>query len=746
MTRIGLIAALLAAVLAPPCASAQDSTAAIAYRDPGIRLLRSMVEANPDEKSYRIRLAGSLFEAGQYAEAAEHYAEYMEGVQVAPHIVRNYLFALTQTEGSLAAGERTASKYAEIYPTDAEILMRLGYFRLWQGKFSSALETCRRASTLDPVNEQIAECAEQAANPPTGIRGSSTIDRLTKELRSAGLVDSDRTEIRFRLAAELSKAGRYQEAWDHLLTLEPAYGTSARWLDAFLTVEKGLTRPDGSSPMYPIDRLTFLLRARPGDRELRLRLADALIEEQRFSEALGVLTAPGRLRLEDDAYGDRIRRIVDLREARALERIAELTGDPTGGATAPDDLTELTSHFMVLGRGREALETCERLTTAHPRDVDAGLYCMNVLSGLGYAGRAVAEADRLERLFPSDETVRRRTLIVRLESGRLDEAMHRRLDGLLTDPSDPELLLAAAGYHAGEGRMDRARALLDRLPPPDVTDPHASRRHTLEVLIDRETRRSDIEREHELLRDARRLAAAARDETGTVAGEVSGRYRDAVDAYERYFEARGVRTRPELLELAAVHAAAGDHRQALSILHALEDEFHDGDVLRLIARIRMDMGDAGGALAALDRLIAERPRDWEARLWRADVLAGLGYHEEALAIYDRVPEGTGTTYAVAQRRAIVVNEARGAGAAGDWSGLDYAGILAPNADGVRARGGGTTYDRWGQGMQTHVTTPIGLVVLAGIDSHFLSGTRRLVPDSETVAGRINRLWTGGIFD
>lgn len=737
LLRAGLVAALTAAfATAAPFARAQDSSRVapdslepIQTSDPGIELLRSMVRAGPDVKSVRLRLAQALFEGRQYAEAAEHYAEYISGLQASPQIIRNYLFALAQVDGGLAAGERTALEYSRIYPTDAEIHMRLGYFRLWQGKHRLALASCEQALRLDPRSEQSAACVRQASGPAPAAGGSHPVDRLARQLRADPGDDSGR----FRLVGMLVEADRFQEAWNHLLVLEPEYGYTARWLDEFLKVESGLARPDGSSSMYEVDRYTFLLRAYPDDDELRFRLVDLLVEKDRFAEAMDVLTAPGRMDVRDSGYAERLRLIMHRREAHARRRVAHLTDRTDGRRLRADELAELASHYATLGLGRRALDTCLALTDSFPREMAEAVYCMRTLAGLGYAEAALAEADRLARLESEDENLHREILLIRLEAGELDSDSMRLLDEMIETADDVELLLAAAGYRVRQGRLEDAKALLDSIPDSRGTPDYSPRREALGILIDRELVRTRIEDTNEVLREARRLSAA-------------GNHREAVAAYERYFEERGRRTRPELLELASVHVAAGEYKQALSILFALEQTFHDADVLKRIARVQMDVDDAGGALASLDRLVAERPRDWEARLWRADVLAGLGYYEEALAVYDDVPEAVGSTYAVDARRTMIQNEMSGGPDVGDWSGLDYAGILAPSADGVRARGGGTAYDRWSQGMQTHVTTPIGLVVLAGIDSHFLSGTRRLVPDSETVRGRVNRIWAGGIFD
>ena len=157
--------------------------------------------------------------------------------------------------------------------------------------------------------------------------------------------------------------------------------------------------------------------------------------------------------------------------------------------------------------------------------------------------------------------------------------------------------------------------------------------------------------------------------------------------------------------------------------------------------------DWSGALATLERLQRENPRDYEVRFMQAESMRQLGLYAQARAIYQEALLIVEDSPTVEERTVSIDADVRAAIAeSGEWTGMDFAGLIVPTASATRSRGGGTQYDRWAQGMQTQVTLPINTVLSAGINSHFISGSRRLVPGSEIVRGRVNQLFGNAFLD
>jgi Tfp pilus assembly protein PilF len=112
------------------------------------------------------------------------------------------------------------------------------------------------------------------------------------------------------------------------------------------------------------------------------------------------------------------------------------------------------------------------------------------------------------------------------------------------------------------------------------------------------------------------------------------------------------RARPDDLGLATAFArraiqasrASGDPRHlgqaraALAPWWNASDAPHDALLLR--ATIKQSLHDFDGALADLDRLLAEAPHDAQARLTRATVRNVIGRHADAIADCEALPAGT----------------------------------------------------------------------------------------------------------
>ncbi len=772
--------------------------------------LRRLVELNPSNLAYKIRYADALFSARQFRAAAEQYGEYLEETQGTPDIVQSYLIAIAGYEGDNDLGERVAEKYTRIYSNNDDLWMRLGYFRLWQNEYQLAQEACDQALRLNPSNREAKDCLATSQDPGLAGGNQLSqypIDVLFRELNANPsdddarfrlvdlLVDAGRyfearqqldilaprhrnttawterfrlvenrlqtepasqqgpsmfivdrlqravaaspsnNELRFDLAEALIKYDRFFEAYDELLVLEEDFGTTDRWLRAFVQVDQGLTRQEGASPIYPIDRLTFLLRADPADRQTRYNLVDEFVAAERYAEAYDTLIDPRYADPTDPGYQARLESIERTRQTMARQRIDELT---LVLADSPDNvaaLREIIANYNIVGRSDDAIRAYVRLIELRPEDHAIRAAYINALRLGGYPAQAVEQARWLADRDSANPDIQRLYVMTLFANGHLDARGESFLSALLAGPGaqDPELLFEAASYRLATRRVDDADALIERLEALDQNE-YAGRINTLKHLVARERMRMNEEEQTAVLNEARRQVSAKQ-------------YQAAVASYERYFEVRGKRTRGELVEYAQVLAAAGDFDESLSIFTALMQQKWEYPVAKEMARTQITREDYSGALATLERLQAENPRDYEVRFMQAEALRQLGMYVQAQAIYNEARNLAENSDYVEDRVVGIDGDIRAAVAeSGEWTGYDFAGVIVPTSNATRSRGGGTQYDRWAQGMQTQVTLPINTVLTAGVTSHFISGSRRLVPGSEIVRGRVNQIFTGGYVD
>jgi tetratricopeptide (TPR) repeat protein len=85
---------------------------------------------------------------------------------------------------------------------------------------------------------------------------------------------------------------------------------------------------------------------------------------------------------------------------------------------------------------------------------------VDVLSGLGEHGLALAQLDRAARLDPDLANVSINRAVLTIKSGDFSAATEHLERALLDDPDDPILRVTIAGIYRNHGRVSRADALL----------------------------------------------------------------------------------------------------------------------------------------------------------------------------------------------------------------------------------------------------------------------------------------------
>ncbi|MFT5141398.1 MAG: thioredoxin-like negative regulator of GroEL, partial [Thalassolituus oleivorans] len=557
------------------------------------------------------------------------------------------------------------------------------------------------------------------------------VDRLIRELKATPGDD----EKRFRLVEQLIKYNRYSEGWDQLILLREAHGESQRWLTHFISVDDGLAR--AGTPIYAIDRWTYRLAFDPSDSSVRYSLVDALTDEGRVAEALEVLTDARYSDPAHPGYQGRIRRVTELRYAIAEGRVRELEDQLVANPNDSEALREIVDHYLVLGRDDEAFEGYARLLSFEPGNDEQRARFAVALQSRGYYDQAIQQADYLLDRQPDNTTFQRVFVLASITQGNLDRLGEAYVENLMgsAGQTDPELLLVLAEYRLLSGDIEAADNYV-RTADALGDSRFSTRINTVEQLVARERIRLTEAGRIEILNEARTLAAERK-------------FGAAIDAYENYFESQGRRSRSELKELAQVHTAAADYVSALSILKALQDQTWEYDVAKDIARNQIYRQDYSGSLRTLEDLATRNPRDYEVKFLQADAYRELGLFTQAEAVYADATVLADASETVGERSiALDASMRRSLAESGEWQGMDFAGIIVPTTESVIARGGGTRYERWAQGMQTHVTIPsgYGTVIMAGVNSHFISGTRQLIPGSAESSGRVNQVFVAGFRD
>lgn len=382
--------------------------------------------------------------------------------------------------------------------------------------------------------------------------------------------------------------------------------------------------------------LEELTRSLPGDAVLWLDLADCAAKSGDKAAALSALKSARALPLNHDQLARLVRQYRDLREnALALEALRALTQGAPADAGAWLDESEAA---LEAGDRALALESARRALALKPspeaRRRAAGLYLK-----LGEPARAADTLSALARGGTPDAALWLETAEADAKAGRASQASQALARARASSPGAEHLRRAAALYRE-LGLSDDARAALAELVGVTPEDA-AARLEQAEAAVkagDRATalpalayarilepKPDDLQRAAALYRDLgeSRLELEALDELRRAAPGAegpdlarrwarlyseAGRHAEALDAWRRL--TRDSPRDGELwLDLASEASNAGDRAGALSALARARELPLKPEELHRAALLYQDAKDYPRALAILEELSRQSPRE-----------------------------------------------------------------------------------------------------------------------------------------
>lgn len=674
---------------------------------------RRQMQADPTNLTYRLQYADALRDAGRPGDAVEQYQWYLERTQGTPDVVTRYLVALAGT-GQHARGASEAARYLNLYPSSADLWMRLGYFRLWQGQFDAAEDAFRQSLAADPRHQEARRGLQEATAGARTRRDApaprtAAVERLQAQVQS----QPDRADLRFELIDELDRLGRHVEAFSELQALEPAHGESPRWRERFQRVDRALPE---DAEVFRIDRLTYRLALDPSDMRTRYAAVDALAEADRYAEALATLTAGGRFAGSGDAaYQARLQQLQDARLAHARRQQDAMSGRLARDPADREAARHLAATLPVLHANDEldtdldeAIALYERLLADRPADAEVRFQYAQLLTQSRQPGAAVEQSRRLLEIDPDDPRYVAQYVYAAIQQSPPPADTERVLQrGLRNHPNDQGLLLAAVTYYTSTAyeqpeNLDAAERYLQQAEAvgADLRDV-AARRQTIQAARDY------------------RLLTAARDAASR------GRYQEAIRGIESYHRVSGApMTRDARLELAQYHAAAGDRAAAIRLLEEAQQEEFTTDAQLAIARFRFDGRDYRGTLRALEPVLARQPGQPQALILQGDAYRELERYDDAEAAYRIVlNDFDAGARRDAEARLAFLDQISGFG-------TGFGVLVVPHVDIVWAGGDGLEYRRIAPGLDVQVTVPAPtpVTVTAGYQAHRISGTDLVLPE------------------
>lgn len=169
---------------------------------------------------------------------------------------------------------------AALDPASADVQAHLAYGLWMQGQFQPALNAARAALARDPENASAHRYAGRLLLLVGGDR-----QLAIRHLQRAVELNPEETDARFDLLTAYRAVGDVERAWAQLRLLRTAYPAE----DTRLLHAEGLLGYDQGRVSFAIDRFRQALAVAPNSSEAREGLGVALVQAERWPEAVAAL-------------------------------------------------------------------------------------------------------------------------------------------------------------------------------------------------------------------------------------------------------------------------------------------------------------------------------------------------------------------------------------------------------------------------------------------------------------------------
>ena len=426
------------------------------------RLLDGLIKANPKDPNLAAIRASQTIASGSEEQVEAEIRRLESIVRDSPRnpAVRQQLGRAYWARQRNAQALEQFKEAARLAPDYLAPRLALAQLSLDANDSATALQFAAEAVRLAPATPQ-ARWLHAAA-----LRSSGKKAQALQELRLVASLYPDSVESWLRLGRlELEDMNPQSAEKAYLACRERTQSVACIVGQSDALTARGQTE-------QAVQILRAELKARPGDRDLKMALGDALMKQRAFLEARSLYTEllaaePGSAALHL-RVGNSFLTGGDPQSALGhFQKAAELS--PNG----PNVLHYLMVTLNSLGRKREALGICERLLKLRPEDP---LVLNNAAFLLAETGgdldRALTYAQRATRAAPNEPEFFDTLGWVLLKKGLAASALEVFQQLVLQRPENPAYRYRLASIHSQIGQKQMARKEaeegLRRNPSPEV--------------------------------------------------------------------------------------------------------------------------------------------------------------------------------------------------------------------------------------------------------------------------------------
>jgi tetratricopeptide (TPR) repeat protein len=363
--------------------------------------------------------------------------------------------------GQIEVAVGDLNQAAELDTTSAGVRAQLAYAFMLLGHQQEALAAAKAALALDPEN--------QAAHAHIGrvlLEGGSDPQQAAAHLKRAVELNPEDSNLRFDLFSAYRQSGDLLHANAELRLLRAILPPT----DPRIPYGEGLLETDRGQIPPAIERFQKALQANPRYAAARYDLARALVQTERWKEALDLVGPLSKdyPRSYTAAY---LHALVLENSQRNDEAVEEARRAISLEPNSADAYTLLGIALGGRGKSNEALAALETASHLDPRSFDAQFYlgrarhALGDLAGAGDAFRGAVE------LKPDDVQARFFLATALEELGDAEGAQAQYQELIQRKPQDPRGYVGLGDFQAKHGQLKPAVASLRRareLDPKNV--------------------------------------------------------------------------------------------------------------------------------------------------------------------------------------------------------------------------------------------------------------------------------------
>ncbi len=425
------------------------------------------------------------------------------------------------------------------------------------------------------------------------------------------------------------------DAFEHSLALRPYFKEAQDGLDRakgngyiYAINDTSVKYIRGKGPVrkvfeYAIDRDYRLLKSHPGNNEQRFKLVKELVNVKRYEEAtqlLEVLSKDTTSKVKEySKYYSELKNKLDNIYQEEIAKYSALIKKNPANKKAAMKLAEYYEKTRDYDKGMDVLDNYFAKTSSRKNNDAKFLYARLASENKDFS-KALSMMDELLKSDPNNYSYKLFYAQLSVWQGKNLNDVKPVLQSMVAkNPKDVDVMIALASLNLQQRDFVAARNYMNRIKSLDPTNPTLDQ---LESDFEISKIAAKQERLFDILQQGRQLS-------------YENKCQEALVKYDKYL----AEAEPNVLvqrEYADVNVCAKNYKKAISIYNDLLSQNYDYQTDLMRAKTYYYMRDSVNALSSFQRLVKEKPDNYEANLYLGDSYVMMHQYSDASDVFNNL--------------------------------------------------------------------------------------------------------------